>query len=35
MILKALAAFSGLRRLLEQPTCSEPHPEQMASKVSA
>jgi anthranilate/para-aminobenzoate synthase component I/branched-subunit amino acid aminotransferase/4-amino-4-deoxychorismate lyase len=32
MILKALAPFSALRRLIEQPTPGEPHSEPMASR---
>jgi anthranilate/para-aminobenzoate synthase component I/branched-subunit amino acid aminotransferase/4-amino-4-deoxychorismate lyase len=34
MILKALAPFSAMRRLIEQPTPGEPHSEQMASRAA-
>jgi hypothetical protein len=35
MILKALAPFSAMRRLIEQPIPGEPHSEQMASRAVA
>ena len=35
MILKALAPFSALRRLIEQPTPGEPHSEPTASRMAA